>query len=108
MKHSQIMCLESEVVTVVNMKIRSSVMSGHVVIWYLAILDCIIRENEVCEADKIWMQRILSVKNTIWALWCIVCTIKNYDTKQLNVYKQSTTYWSLFDNPITLHMKVIT
>jgi len=47
------MCLESEVVTVVNMKIRSSVMSGHVVIWYLAILDCIIRENEVCEADKI-------------------------------------------------------
>ena len=84
-------------------------MSGHVVIWYLATQDYIIRENEVCEADKIWMQHILSIKNTIWALGHTVCTIKNYDDiKQLNVYKQSRTYWSLFHNSITLHLKMIT
>jgi len=81
------MCLEFEVITAVNIKIRSPVTNGHVVIWYLATQDCIIRGKEFCEAHEIWMQQFLSVKNTIWALGRIVCKIKNYDdTKQLNVY----------------------
>jgi len=41
------MYLEFKVITAVNMKIRSSVTCGHVVVWYLATQDRIIRENEV-------------------------------------------------------------
>jgi len=67
-------------------------MSGHIAIWFLATQDCIFSEDEFCEADKIWMQHILSVKDTIWTLGHIVCKIKNYDeTKLLNVYKAEPT-----------------
>ena len=84
------MCMEFEVITVVNKKIRSSVTCGHIVVWYLATQNCIITENEVWDADKVWMQQMLSVQNIIWTWGLILCTIKNYDdTKQLNVYKKA-------------------